>query len=98
MARGEILKPVNDSEKERVPDSDSLSLKRGNKFAFRSAFRSKLRGVHWKGDVVVVVVVAVVVLVVRSGADGRNRAQGGALIDGSSCPRGEEHRQTAGHL
>lgn len=96
MAQGEILKPVNDSEKKRVPDSDSLSWKRGNKFAFRSAFSSKLRSVHWKGDVVVVV--AVVVVVVRSGADGRNRAQGGALIDGSSCPRGEEHRQTAGHL
>lgn len=24
--------------------------------------------------------------------------EGGVLIDGPSCPGGEEHRQTAGHL
>lgn len=30
-------------------------------------------------------------------ADGHNRAEG-ELIDGSSCPRGEQRRQTAGHL
>lgn len=47
--------------------------------------------------VAVEVVVVEVVEVGAERADGHNRAEG-ELIDGSSCPRGEQRRQTAGHL
>lgn len=46
----------------------------------------------------VVVVVVVVVRVGQTDTTGLREMGGGVLIDGSSCPRGEEHRQTAGHL